>query len=106
MAEMLTRGEIHDDVLAEHVVTVSEVRMSPDLRLASVYIMPLGGKDLKSVLEALDRHRKYIRGEIAHAINLKFAPDIRFMADDSFDEAQRMEAIFRSPKVAQDLKKA
>jgi ribosome-binding factor A len=105
MAEMLTRGEIHDDVLAEHVVTVSEVRMSPDLRLASVYIMPLGGKDLKSVLEALDRHRKYIRGEIAHAINLKFAPDIRFMADDSFDEAQRMEAIFRSPKVAQDLKK-
>ena len=106
MAEMLTRGEIHDDVLAEHVVTVSEVRMSPDLRLASVYIMPLGGKDLKSVLEALDRHRKYIRGEIAHAVNLKFAPDIRFMADDSFDEAQRMEAIFRSPKVAQDLKKA
>lgn len=105
MAEMLTRGEIHDDVLAEHVVTVSEVRMSPDLRLASVYIMPLGGKDLKSVLEALDRHRKYIRGEIAHAVNLKFAPDIRFMADDSFDEAQRMEAIFRSPKVAQDLKK-
>ena len=105
LAEMLTRGEIHDDVLAEHVVTVSEVRMSPDLRLASVYIMPLGGKDLKSVLEALDRHRKYIRGEIAHAVNLKFAPDIRFMADDSFDEAQRMEAIFRSPKVAQDLKK-
>jgi ribosome-binding factor A len=105
LAEMLTRGEIHDDVLAEHVVTVSEVRMSSDLKLATVYVVPLGGKDLKPVLEALGRHRKYIRGEIAHAVNLKFAPDIRFMADASFDEAQRMEAIFRSPKVAQDLKK-
>jgi ribosome-binding factor A len=95
LAEMLTRGEIHDDVLAEHVVTVSEVRMSPDLKLATVYVVPLGGKDLKPVLEALGRHRKYIRGEIAHAVNLKFAPDIRFLADDTFDEAQRMEAIFR-----------
>jgi ribosome-binding factor A len=105
LAEMLTRGEIHDDVLANHVITVSEVRMSPDLRLATIYIVPLGGKDLKPVLEALGRHRKYIRGEIAHTVNLKFAPDVRFMADDSFDEAQRMEEIFRSPKVAQDLKK-
>ena len=102
---MLTRGEIHDDILAEHVVTVSEVRMAPDLRLATIYIMPLGGKDLQPVLEALDRHRRYIRGEIAHAVNLKFAPDIRFLADESFDEAQRIEQIFRSPKVAQDLKK-
>jgi ribosome-binding factor A len=67
--------------------------------------MPLGGKDLKPVLEALDRHRKYIRGEIAHAVNLKFAPDIRFLADETFDEAQRIDEIFRSPKVAQDLKK-
>ena len=105
LAEMLTRGEIHDDILAEHVVTVSEVRMAPDLRLATIYIMPLGGKDLEPVLEALDRHRRYIRGEIAHAVNLKFAPDIRFLADESFDEAQRIEQIFRSPKVAQDLKK-
>src|SRR5215831_10352442 len=77
LAEMLTRGEIHDDVLAEHVVTVSEVRMSPDLKLASIYIMPLGGKDVQPVLEALGRHRKYIRGEIAHEVNLKFAPDVR-----------------------------
>jgi ribosome-binding factor A len=79
--------------------------MAPDLRLATIYIMPLGGKDLQPVLEALDRHRRYIRGEIAHAVNLKFAPDIRFLADESFDEAQRIEQIFRSPKVAQDLKK-
>jgi ribosome-binding factor A len=106
LAEMLARGEIHDDVLASHVVTVSEVRMAPDLRLATIYIMPLGGKDLKPVLEALDRNRKFIRGEIAHAVNLKFAPEIRFLADASFDEAQRIDEIFRSPKVAQDLKKA
>jgi ribosome-binding factor A len=105
LAEMLSRGEVHDDVLAAHVVTVSEVRMSPDLRLATVYILPLGGRDLKPVLEALDRHRKFIRGEIAHAVNLKFAPDIRFVADETFDEAQRIDEIFRSPKVAQDLKK-
>jgi ribosome-binding factor A len=106
LAEMLTRGDIHDDVLAEHVVTVSEVRMSPDLRLATIYIMPLGGKDLGPVLEALDRNRKFIRAEIAHAINLKFAPEIRFLADETFDEAKRIDEIFRSPKVAQDLKKS
>jgi ribosome-binding factor A len=106
LAEMLARGEIHDEVLASHVVTVSEVRMAPDLRLATVYIMPLGGKDLKPVLEALDRNRKFIRGEIAHAVNLKFAPEIRFLADETFDEARRIDEIFRSPKVAQDLKKA
>jgi ribosome-binding factor A len=105
LAEMLTRGEIHDDVLARHVVTVPEVRMSPDLRLATIYVMPLGGKDLKPVLAALDSHKKYIRGELAHAINLKFAPDIRFLADETFDESRRIDEILRSPKVAQDLKK-
>jgi ribosome-binding factor A len=93
-------------VLATHVVTVSEVRMSPDLRLASIYIMPLGGKDLAPVLDALDRNRKFIRGEIAHAVNLKFAPEIRFLPDETFDDARRIDEIFRSPKVAQDLKKA
>src|SRR5882672_6964857 len=91
LAEMLSRGEIHDDVLAKHVVTVPEVRMSPDLRLATVYVMPLGGKDLKRVLGALESHKKYIRGEVAHAINLKFAPDLRFLADETFDEADRID---------------
>jgi ribosome-binding factor A len=105
LAEMLARGDIHDDVLASHVVTIPEVRMSPDLRLASIYVMPLGGKDVKPVLAALERNKKYIRGEIAHEVNLKFAPDIRFMADESFDEALRIDQILRSPKVAQDLKK-
>jgi ribosome-binding factor A len=106
LAAMLQRGDIHDDVLAAHVVTVSEVRMAPDLRLATIYIMPLGGKDLQPVLEALDRNRKFIRGEIAHTVNLKFAPEIRFLPDETFDDAKRIDDIFRSPKVAQDLKKA
>ena len=106
LAEMLARGDIHDDVLASHVVTIPEVRLSPDLRLATVYVMPMGGRDVKPVLAALERHKKYIRGEISHEVNLKFAPDIRFMADETFDEAQRINDILRSPKVAQDLKKA
>ena len=89
LAEMLTRGEIYDDVLASHLVTIPEVRMSPDLRLASIYVMPLGGKDVKPVLAALERNKKYIRGEIAHQVNLKFAPDIRFMADESFGTARQ-----------------
>jgi ribosome-binding factor A len=105
LAEMLARGEVHDDVLASHVVTVSEVRMSPDLRLATIYIMPLGGKDLGPVLTALDRHRKFIRGEVAHAVNLKFAPEIRFLADETFDEADRINRLLASDKVRQDLEK-
>ena len=105
LAEMLTRGEIHDDVLAKHVVTVPEVRMSPDLKLATVYVMPLGGKDVAPVLAALDRHKRYIRGEVAHAINLKFAPDIRFLADETFDEADRIERLLASEKVRRDLGK-
>jgi len=106
LSEMLGRGEIHDDVLATHVVTVPEVRVSPDLRLATVYVMPLGGHDLDSVIAALDRHKRYIRGEVAHAINLKFAPEIRFRADATFDEANRIDALLNSPKVRQDTKKS
>jgi ribosome-binding factor A len=105
LAEMLARGDVHDDVLAAHVVTIPEVRMSPDLRLASVYVMPLGGKDVQPVLAALDRNKKFIRAEVAQAINLKFAPDIRFLADESFDEAQRIERLLASDKVRQDTNK-
>lgn len=105
LAEMLTRGDIHDDVLASNLVTIPEVRMSPDLRVATVYVMPIGGKDASEVIAALDRRRRYIRGEVAHAVNLKFAPDIRFVADESFDEVQRIEEALRSPQVLQDLKK-
>jgi ribosome-binding factor A len=105
LSEMLARGEIHDDVLAAHVVTVPEVRMSPDLRLATIYIMPLGGKDTEAVLEALERNRRYIRGEIAEAVNLKFAPDIRFLADETFEEVNRIEQLLASEKVRRDLEK-
>jgi ribosome-binding factor A len=105
LSEMLARGEIHDDVLAAHVVTVPEVRMSPDLRLTTIYIMPLGGKDTEAVLEALERNRRYIRGEIAEAVNLKFAPDIRFLADETFEEVNRIEQLLASEKVRRDLDK-
>src|SRR5262249_30895908 len=87
LAEMLTRGLVHDEVLAAHAITIPEVRMSPDLRLATIYVMPLGGKEVGPVLAALERHRRYIRREVAHAVNLKFAPDIRFLADETFAEA-------------------
>lgn len=103
LAEMLARGEIHDDVIAGQVLTVPEVRLSPDLKLATVYIIPLGGGDLAPVLAALERHKKYIRSEIARSVNLKFAPDLRFRKDETFDEASRIEALLASPKVRQDL---
>jgi ribosome-binding factor A len=104
MAEMLTRGEVHDPVLEGHLITVPEVRMSADLRVATIYVMPLGGRDESEVVAALDRHKRYLRGEIAHRVNLKFAPDIRFSIDERFDEADRIDKLLRSPDVARDLK--
>ncbi len=105
LAELLVRGEIHDETIQSHVITVTEVRMSPDLKLATVYVMPLGGTDLKPVLEALERNRKYIRSEVAHAVNLKFAPDIRFREDETFEEALRIDRLLHAPKVRQDIEK-
>ncbi len=105
MAEMLTRGDIHDDVLARHVVTISEVRMSSDLKLATVYVMPLGGGNIEPVLKALEDNRKPIRSELARAVNLKFAPDVRFRADQSFDEGYRIDMLLDSPAVKRDVEK-
>jgi ribosome-binding factor A len=105
LAEMLARGEIHDDVLSSHVITIPEVRMAPDLKLATAYVMPLGGKDIEAVLEALERNKRYIRGELAHAVNLKVAPDIRFRFDKTFEEMSRIDAVLHSPKVRQDVEK-
>ncbi len=102
-AEVLSRGEINDPVLETHVVTVPRVKMSPDLKLATLYVMPLGGKDAKDVIKALDRHRAFLRGEIARKINLKFAPDVRFKVDDSFDNAAKIDALLNSDKVRRDL---
>ena len=103
LAQMLSRGDISDPVLEKHVVTVSRVMMSPDLKLATVYVMPLGGKDEPEVIAALDRHKKYMRGEIAHEVNLKFAPDVRFRIDDSFDQVSRIDAILNTERVRRDL---
>ena len=103
LAEMLTRGELHDDVITSHVITVSEVRMTPDLRTALVYIVPLGGEDLKPVLKAFEANKKFIRGTIARAVNLKYAPDLKFRSDDSFAQANRIDELLASPKVRQDL---
>ncbi|MFO1136149.1 MAG: 30S ribosome-binding factor RbfA [Rhodoblastus sp.] len=102
-AEVLSRGEINDPVLETHVVTVPRVKMSPDLKLATLFVMPLGGKDAKDVIKALDRHRAFLRGEIARKINLKFAPDVRFKVDDSFDNAAKIDALLNSDKVRRDL---
>ena len=103
LAEMLARGDVHDPVIEGHLITVPEVRMSADLRLATVYVMPLGGRDTDAVLSALERNKKYLRGEIAHHVNLKFAPEIRFRPDERFDEAERIEKLLRTPAVQRDL---
>jgi ribosome-binding factor A len=103
LAEILARGEIHDPVIAAHLITVPEVRMSPDLRMATVYVLSLGGHDAAVVLAALERNKRYLRGEIARRVNLKFAPDIRFRIDQRFDEAERVERLLRSPQVRRDL---
>jgi ribosome-binding factor A len=106
LAEMFSRGDVHDPLLEGHMVTVPEVRMSADLRLATIYVMPLGGRDEEAVLDALDRNKRYLRGELAHRVNLKFAPDIRFRIDERFDEAERIEKLLRTPQVQRDLDKA
>jgi ribosome-binding factor A len=103
IAELLTRGDVHDPVIEGHLITVPEVRMTPDLRHATVYVMPLGGRDAEPVVAALEHNKKYIRGEVAHAINLKFAPDLRFRVDDRFAEAERIDKLLRSPEVKRDL---
>jgi ribosome-binding factor A len=105
LAEMLARGEIHDDVLAGHLVTIPEVRVTSDLRLATAYVMPLGGVDVAPVIAALEHNKRFIRGEVARAVNLKFAPDIRFRFDETFDEASRIDRLLDSPKVRQDTGK-
>jgi ribosome-binding factor A len=102
LAEVLSRGDIQDDVLTRNVITIPEVRMSPDLKLATAYVMPLGGRDEEAVLKALDKNKKVLRQEVARRVNLKFAPDLRFLRDESFDEAARIDALLRSERVARD----
>jgi ribosome-binding factor A len=104
IAEILARGEVHDPVIEGHLITIPEVRMTADLRLATVYVMPLAGRDTDEVIAAFERNKKFLRGEVAHRVNLKFAPDLRFRVDDRFDEAERIEKLLRTPAVQRDLK--
>ena len=103
VADILVDGSVHDADLEGHIITVPEVRMSPDLKLATIYVMPLGGRDTEIVIAALERHKKFLRGEVARRVNLKFAPDLRFRVDDRFDEAERIEKLLRTPAVQKDL---
>ena len=103
LSEILARGDVHDDVLASHSVSVTEVRMSPDLRHATVFVKPLLGGDEAEVLAALKRNGRYLKGEVARRVNTKYAAELKFLADESFDEAGHIDALLRSPKVARDL---
>jgi ribosome-binding factor A len=104
LAEILSRGDIADPVLDRRVVTIPRVRMSPDLKLAIVTVMPLGGKDMQKTLTALAQHKKELRTLVARRVNLKFAPELRFILDESFDAQARIDAILRQPDVARDLR--
>ena len=103
VAQLLARGQVSDPILDAHTITVSRVQMSPDLKLATIYVAPLGGKDETDVLKALDRHKRYMRGEVTLSINLKFSPDIRFRIDDSFDAVSKIDALLNSEQVRRDL---
>ena len=105
MADILAQGSTHDVELEGHIITVPEVKMSPDLKLATIFVMPLGGRDTQRVLAALERNKKFLRGEVARRVNLKFAPDLRFRVDERFDEAERIEKLLRTPAVQRDLGK-
>lgn len=103
LSEVLMRGEVHDDVLASHSVSITEVRMSPDLRHATVFVKPLLGADEAEVLAALKRNVRYLRGEVSRRVNTKYAADLKFLPDESFEEASHIDALLRSPTVARDL---
>jgi ribosome-binding factor A len=103
LADMFARGDIEDDALRGAVITVPEVRMSPDLKIANAYVMPLGGQHAEEIVAALNRHRKFVRGRVAPQVNMKFAPEVRFFVDETFEEASRIDALLRSKKVQQDL---
>ena len=103
LSELLARGEAHDEVLTAHTVSVTEVRMTPDLRNAAAYVKPLLGEDEAAVLKALRTNTAFFQREVAKRLGLKFAPRLRFKPDESFDEAARIESLLDDPRVARDL---
>lgn len=105
LSECLTRGDVRDPLLERSVVSISEVKMSPDLKIATVYVAPLGPQDVQAIVKALAENAKFLRGRIGKAVSLKYTPNLRFQADDSFDEYAKVDALLRSPAVARDLER-
>lgn len=103
LSEILQRGDVHDETLARHLVSVTEVRMSPDLRHATVFVKPLLGKDEDAVLKALRTNTAYLQREVAGRIQNKYAARLKFLADESFDEGSHIDTLLRNPQVARDL---
>jgi ribosome-binding factor A len=103
LSEILQRGDVHDDTLVNHMVSVTEVRMSPDLRHATVFVKPLLGKDEDVVLKALRTNTAYLQREVASRVQTKYAAKLKFLADESFDEGSHIDSLLRAPRVAQDL---
>ncbi len=103
LSEILARGDVHDETLAKHLVSVTEVRMSPDLRHATVFVKPLLGKEETVVLKALRTNTAYLQREVASRVQQKYAAKLKFLADDSFDEGTHIDQLLKAPKVAQDL---
>lgn len=104
LSDMFMRGDVIDPVVESATITVPEVRMTPDLKLAKAYVMPLGGVNADEIVKALNNHARFIRGEVGHKINLKYAPEIRFYIDNTFEEADRIENLLRSDRVRKDLR--
>jgi ribosome-binding factor A len=103
LSEILQRGDVHDETLASHLVSVTEVRMSPDLRHAMVFVKPLLGRDEEAVLKALRTNTAFLQREVARRVKMKYAAKLKFLADESFDEGSHIDALLRDPKVARDL---
>ena len=103
LSDILARGDVHDETLASHLVTITEVRMSPDLRHATVFAKPLLGADEEAVLKALRTHTAYLQREVARRVNLKYASKLKFLGDESFDEGSHIDKLLRDPHVARDL---
>jgi ribosome-binding factor A len=103
LADIFSRGEIVDEVLDRHSLTVPEVRMSPDLKLATVYVITLGGGEATEAVAHLDKHKRFLRGLLAKRVSMKFMPELRFKVDTSFETSARIDELLASPKVARDL---
>ena len=103
LSEILQRGDVHDETLASHMVSITEVRMSPDLRHATVFVKPLLGKDEAAVIKALRTNTAYLQREVAHHVKMKYAARLKFLADESFDEGSHIDTLLRNPHVARDL---